>query len=171
MILFSATLALMSWACQTEEPLHSPMFEQIFIEGEGTFRGIFLQDDISVVKRKESGLPPLYEDPLGISYKIRGQNGDDVYIEYYTPLGRSDQPLTQISSIVVNVVMREELRAANLYDETFAHLSQLYGVPQGTYEHYTWDGILQAKTGTGMEIILKLDDSKNKITLNYISKP
>lgn len=165
------TIAFLGWACQAENTLHSPIFQDIFAQGEGTFRGIFLQDDISVVKLKEADLPPLYEDPLGISYKVQTSEGDEIYIEYYTPLGRSDQPLTQISSIVVNVVMREEGRAASLYEEILGYLNQLHGVPQGSFEHHIWDGILQAKTGTGMEVILKLDDSKNKITLNYISKP
>ena len=158
-------------ACRPEGNTHSPLFMHLFGSQEGTFRGIYLQDDISLVKRKEEKLSPLYEDPLGISYKISTEEREDLYIEYYTPLNGANQSLTEISSIVVNVVLRDEAKAANLYTEILNHLNQTYGVPRGTFENHTWEDIVQSKTGTGMEVILKLDESKNKLTLNYISKP
>lgn len=158
-------------ACQPKGDERSIVYQHLFGIEEGTFRGIFLQDDISVVKRKEENLSPLYEDPLGISYKITTEMGEELYIEYYTPLNGGDQPLTQISSIVVNVFMKDEAKAANLYTEILSHLNQTYGVSKGTFEDHVWEDIVQSKTGTGMEVILKLDESKNKLTLNYISKP
>ena len=171
LVAIGGSLLLLIPACQPEEPQHSPLFDLMFASQEGTFRGLYLQDDISLVKRKESTLDPLYEDPLGLAYKLTSKEGDKIYIEYYTPIDGGDQPLTQISSIVVNAILTDEAKASQFYAEILSHLTQKYRQATGAYDFYLWEGALQPEIGTQMEVILKLDESKNKITLNYVSKP
>ncbi len=168
-MIFSATI--MTWACTSKTPTQSELYTVIFQpERAGTFRGVYLKDDIAIAKRLESPDKPSYEDPLGIVYTLPLPENEEMIIEYYTPLVSDGSETNQITAIVANIILKNEVQADALYKEIESIYTEKYGFPIGKYGNYVWEGVIQQTTNTGMEIILKMDGSKNKISINFIDQ-
>ncbi len=161
----------LSFSCQQEKTSYSDILNLTFLpDNGGTFRGVRLQDDISIVKRNENPNNPSYEDPLGIVYTHPLSENEELIIEYYTPLVANGVETNQITAIVANLLLHDPVLTDQLYKEFESYFSTKYGFPTGKYGNYIWEGIVQKSTNTGMEIILKIDGSKNKISINFIDQ-
>jgi len=163
-------LSVLLWACQQKNMSYSDTFLKIFTSKTGTFRGISLRDEVSVVKQLEEDSCLTHEDPLGVLYTYKLSNDESLIIEYYTPRASADEVGNRVTSIVVNVVLDDEVKTDLLYKEVLDYLTQQYGLPNGNYGNHSWTGLIQESTGSGLEVILKLDGSKDKLTINYIDQ-
>lgn len=168
-VLFSATILF--WACTSKTPTQSELFTVAFQpERKGTFRGVHLKDDIAIAKRLESPAKPSYEDPLGIVYTFPLPGNEEMIVEYYTPLVSNGGETNLITAIVANIILKNEVQADALYQEIESIYTEKYGFPVGKYGNYVWEGVIQQTTNSRMEIILKMDGSKNKISINFIDQ-
>ncbi len=154
-------------ACKPQDIEHSRLFDQIFLFKGATFRGTNLGDAINVPKESEP-LPPKYEDSLGITYEIDLKNARRMFIEYYKDNKRTQTNTNRVAAIVANVLLEDELVTADLYNEIHDYFNSRdeYGLSRGTYGNYQWDS--QTQYSSRMEIILKLNDNKKGLTLNFI---
>lgn len=155
-------------ACEKHEVEHSKVFKQIFLSKGATFRGTNLGDPISVPLENETPLKPKYKDILGITYEIDLQNKRRIFIEYYKDNEKTKMNSNRVAAIVANVLLEDELVTAQLYNELYEYFNstEAYGLSRGTYGNYIWES--QTKYSSRMEIILKLNDNKKGITLNFI---
>lgn len=155
-------------ACETNELEHSKIFKQIFLSKGATFRGTNLGDSFSVPLESEAPHEPKYKDNLGVTYEIDLDHKRRMFIEYYRDDIDSPSSDNRVAAIVANVLLEDELVTAQLYNELHDYFNTIdvYGFSRGTYGNYIWES--QTKYSSRMEVILKLNDNKKGITLNFI---
>ncbi|RMG75870.1 MAG: hypothetical protein D6722_00285 [Bacteroidetes bacterium] len=153
-------------ACTTNQPSHSPLFQEIFVDDSSTFRGCFLGADMTRIPRQEQGQSPEHQDLLGITYHIALSPGYLMIVDYYSDHLKAEQDSQRLASIVANILVNDEVETAKLYEEIRAYFQARYGISSGLYGNYQWQSS-NAFTHS-MEVILRLNEDKKGITLNYV---
>lgn len=144
-------------ACQQERVEHSASFDKIFREGEGTFRGVDLGDDLEKVRKIENGLA-LNDDRFGLVYRTNLDEGEKCMVEY---MSMGDEPRT-VSAILVNAMLAREQEATRLYNEVEAYLRGRHGVPEGSFGTYAW-----LDPERSLDITLRMLSDKKSFSLNF----
>lgn len=154
-------------ACTPQHFSHSELFQKIMKDVEtSTFRGTTLGEHIDLVKEHESPLEPTHEDIMGLRYQIDLDADKYMIVVYYKDNVKTETESNRVTSIVANIYLTGELETAQLYGEIQDYFIQdnSYGLASGTYGNYIWESRIKS----GMEVLLKLDENKNLITLNFI---
>ncbi|GAB4416750.1 MAG: hypothetical protein OHK0039_26360 [Bacteroidia bacterium] len=152
--------------CTTREASHSALFYEIFIHDSTTFRGSSLGTDMEAVLENEMPEQPVYEDPMGYSFKFTLSPGYLMLVDYFSDFLKRESPARKLSSIVANIYLYDEVETAKIYNEIQAFFNMRYGVATGSYGDYLWQSS-NAFTHS-MEIRLKLNDDKKGIKLNFV---
>lgn len=157
--LFSFGLIIILLAsCGDEAESNSELFNSIFIKNdEGIFRGLTFGMSAKRIRKVETGLQ-FKEDELGLRTELDLGKGRKVDMDYFLE-GES----STLSGIVVNMKLRDEFETVELYREIETEMKTRYGVAEGGFGDYTWKSAeIEA------EVILKIDDAKTAILLNFI---
>ncbi|MEO0898745.1 MAG: hypothetical protein AAFY71_20200 [Bacteroidota bacterium] len=152
-------------SCDSPVSSKSELFYEIFIDESSVFRKLEPADPMDKVLDTEKSIPA-HSDDIGIVYEIKLPSGYLLYLDYWSDNINSLDPENKIASIVANILINEEVETAKLYDEILNYFSEEYGVVNGSYGDYSWEGITQKSTAMG--IYLKLDENKKAITLNFV---
>lgn len=166
-ILIGLVLILaMVQGCKNNRRTQSPLFEQLFRDDSTTFRGLDPGDSLGKVTRLEDENMQLFEDELGLSYRYFPYEGVELLIDYHSDNLQTEQQTDRVTSIVTNILMEDEVEIAKLYNEMQAYFNRKYGVSSGSYGDLRWNGITHHLTR--MEVQLRLADSRNAITMNFV---
>lgn len=157
-------LALLA-ACKPEQSARSPLFWQVFRDDTSMFRGIALGEPVDFVLRQEAPANPLHQDQIGLSFAHNLPDSGLLIVDYYSDYLREERGKERLASIAADVILRDEVETARLYDELRLYFSQRYGIPDGGFGHFIWRG--NSRLTPSMEISLQLVSSK-KITLNFV---
>jgi hypothetical protein len=152
--------------CADPPPENSELFQAVFLTEEKVFRGLSLGVSLDSVRTQEQGAPR-HEDLLGLAYAYPLPDSQQLFVEYYTPPSESGQPQDAVQAIVANVVIRDPLRTAALYQEIQEHFRQKYGLSLGNYGNDRWEG--EIRQGP-IEVFLHLNGPRQGLTLNFIMK-
>lgn len=153
-------------SCRDSSSHASPFFEEIFPDSKSrAFRGIHLGDSLAKVKSVEPASPQ-FEDPLGVAFKYDLEEGKSYWVEYYSGQQGTSHP-SQVVSIVVNILLQDEIIAHQLYQEIAVYFQQKYGLSTGTYGEYRWE--INQIDGNE-EILLRLHGNKGEISINFIDQ-
>lgn len=153
-------------SCRVQTSSHSDVFYEIFRGDTTMFRGTNLGDNIAVVEDHEAPNEPEHNDKLGLSYHIELDTATSMVVDYYSDNIRSEIPLNRVASVVANISLDDEVRAAQLYGEIQSYFNRTYGLYSGTYGDYSWSA--STKYTPDMEVRLILDENKRNITINFI---
>ncbi len=173
--LLPLVLAFFLLACNTRSNQHSPLFRQIFFPDSAqanhrmdstNFRGLVLGQPIPVVKAVEKAARPMHEDELGLSYEIQLSETATLLLDYYSDRTNSRQPRDRLTSIVADVLMKEEVETAHLYEDIEAYFNERYGISDGGYGQLVWTSYTPYTNN--MEVRLILNENKTQITINFI---
>jgi len=163
---FFLMVALFAPGCSNEAPSHDPVYLRLFRDDSTAFRGVDPGDALSEVKRYEDAGQILHEDELGLSYRIPLNDKEEMLIDYHSDNLQTELSSNRLASIVANVLLIDEIRTAKLYNEVQVLFNERYGVANGSYGDLRWEGLTRHLTP--MEIILRMDDSKKGLTLNFV---
>lgn len=153
-------------ACRPAPVSRSPLFYEVFVDDTTTFRGTMLGDSIEQVLAHEAPESPVHVDPLGISYQFRLSPGYLMLADYYSDHLKTERESKRLASIVANILINDEVETAKLYEEILTCFNARYGVSTGLYGHYKWQS--SNRFTHSMEIVLRLNEDKKGITLNFI---
>ena len=145
-------------ACSPPKPERSELFGKLFGDESGDFRGIELGDPLTEVKETEPGTPKTL-DRFGYVYQLNLGEERYAMLEYMS----KDQVETRIvNAIVINVFLKDEGEASDIYKESEAFLRGQHGVPEGTFGSYEWQN-----EDKEIVITLRLLDDKKSFSLNF----
>jgi hypothetical protein len=155
-------ISLVLIACASTQATQKPLFRQIFLNEEGTFRAIQLGEAMENVLKKEKSKPK-HNDLLGLVYEYSLSENHKLAIEYYFDNAQKENESRHLQAIIANIELKSEIETAQLYEEMELFLNQKYGLPSGDYGKRIWKE--EAKS---MEIIVSLAENKKGISLNFI---
>lgn len=158
--------ALALHGCPQATPSRSTLFYEIFLDDTSTFRGSLLGGGITQVLAHEDTASPVQQDPLGITYHLQLSPGYLMITDYFSDHLKTEQRTQRLASIVANILINDEVETAKLYDEILAYFNERYGVSTGLYGRYQWQS--SNRFTHSIEIILRLDEDKKGLTLNFI---
>lgn len=167
--------AFLSTACSSRGEGMGPGFRQVFY-GDSlyqateadtfTFRKVILGQDFASVKVTEGTLPPLHEDEFGLSYEVELDAQSVMLLDYYSGRDLQAGGNKRLISIVVDLILQDEVETARLYNDFESYLSDQYGLPDGPYGEQMWIGYTTFTNN--MEVRLVLNENKRQITLNFV---
>jgi len=149
-------------ACASTQATQKPLFRQIFLQEEGTFRAIQLGEAMENVQKKEK-TKPKHNDLLGLVYEYPLSENRKLALEYYFDNGQKENESRHLQAIIANIELESEIETAQLYEEIELYFNQKHGLPFGDYGKRVWKE--EAKS---MEIIVSLAENKKGISLNFI---
>lgn len=149
-------------ACASTQATQKPLFRQIFLNDEGTFRAIQLGEAIENVQKKEKSSPK-HNDLLGLVYEYSLSENHQLAVEYYFDNAQKENESRHLQAIIANIELKSEIETAQLYEEIETYLNAKYGLAVGDYGKRVWKE--EAKS---MEIIVSLAENKKGISLNFI---
>lgn len=169
MAITAALLVLLSLlSCRPQAALYTETFQEVFRDDSSTFRGINLGAPLSAVKQQESPEEPTHTDELGLSYTLTLSEGYTILIDYFSDEVDNLQPTVQLTAIVVNILIGDEVETANLYNEIRNHFNRQYGVSSGVFGNLIWETSTQQTAS--MEVRLIMHEHKTGIRLNFIDR-
>lgn len=160
--LFPLLIMLVLAACTSTQATQKPLFRQIFLNEEGTFRAIQLGEAIEKVQKMEK-VSPKHNDLLGLVYEYSLSKDHQLAVEYYFDNAKKENESRHLQAIIANIELKSEIEAAQLYEEIELYFNQKYGLPVGDYGRRVWKD-----DNKSMEIIVSLAEDKKGISLNFI---
>lgn len=167
-LLYFISLLLLFPSCVQKKAKRSQLFDEVFKSEQATFRGVNLGDNIKKVIEMEAPLDPKYVDQLGVAYELTVAEGQQLSVEYYVDNKKTGQNSNKVTSIWANILLDDEVMAVRLYNEIQEYFNSIeaYGLSNGTYGNYTWES--RTNDRSRMEVILKLNNNRQGITLNFL---
>lgn len=163
-VLAGSTLVLTS--CDDSNRGKSVLFYEVFRDDSTTFRGVELGDPIQQVVYAEQGIDPIHQDQMGVSYRVLLNPGYEMWVDYHSDYLIAPSPKEALAAIDVNIFIGDEVETAKLFREIGQHYDQRYGIHRVAESDYIWEGA--SGNETAMEIMLRLNENKVALTLNYI---
>lgn len=151
-------------ACVSKERTQSILFQTIFLEKEGLFRGINLGNSLEEVKKYEK-VSPRHDDLIGLTYYYPLADSQQLFLEYYSGLPESGLRGDSLKAIIANVFLQDEMVAAELYREIQNHFKTKMGLSLGDYGEDVWEG--ETRYGQ-MEVHLKFSEGGRGISINFV---
>lgn len=167
--------AVLFGACTANDTQQSPFFSAIFtpehlaaqsLSDSVNFRGLTVGEPISRVGELEEQTHLRHQDELGFSYEIPLSESVTLLLDYYSDQANSQFPQERITSIVADVLMKEEFETANLYEDIATYFNEQYGVADGGYGQLVWNGYTPFTNN--LEVRLILNENKTQITINFV---
>lgn len=157
-------ISLFWGSCISQEQSQSILFQTIFLEEDGLFRGINLGNPLSEVKKREQ-TAPRHDDLLGLTYFYPLPDSQQLFLEYYSGLPESGLRGDSLRAIIANVFLQDEMIAAELYREIQNHFKMKLGLSQGDYGADIWEG----ETPYGrMEVHLRFNEGGKGLSVNFV---
>ncbi len=153
-------------ACASRERSQSLLFQELFQNKKGLFRGNELGDALSDVRERE-GIPPKHDDLLGLSYYYPLPDSQQLFVEYYTGLPESGLRGDSLNAITANIFLQNEIIAAELYREIQGHFRARMGLSIGEYGEDIWEG--ESPRGR-MEARLRFTEGGRGLSVNFVKK-
>lgn len=150
--------------CRGDSLQYSEHFVTVFGEDaenslkSSRFRGVRFGMTPAEVVKTES-LDPLHSDDFGVKYETKTPDGLSLSIDYLQHPERKDG----IRSIIIEMMLPEELEVIDLYRETEGYLNQFLGIPNGVRGDYSWNSEQRR-----MRAFLSLSEDKTSISLNLL---
>lgn len=160
-----SAICLFLAACEAPESSKSELFYEIFLNDTSVFRSLEPGDPIEKVAEVEEE-PPTHSDDIGLVFEYVLPSGYTLYLDYWSDKLNANEPENKITSIVANILIDDEVQTSKLYNEIVAHFNEEYGISNGAYGNFSWEGITHKSTA--MEVFLKLEESKKGVTINFV---
>lgn len=163
-VIITGVILYGSLACTEQDKTKTGLFQTIFLEEKGLFRGINLGMGLTEVRAQEEQAPR-HDDLLGLTYYYPLADSQQLFLEYYTGLSESGLRGDSLKAILANVFLRDEMIAAELYREIQAHFRSQLGISLGDYGNDIWEG----ETSNGrMEVLLRFNEGGKGLSINFV---
>ncbi|HHG85809.1 MAG TPA: hypothetical protein ENJ82_13765 [Bacteroidetes bacterium] len=110
--------------------------------------------------KKIEGIAPKHDDKWGYVYELNLSEKGRFFLEYICK--KSDNRI--VSSIVINIFLKDEGITSELYSEMEAALRADYGLAEGSSTNLEWQ-----ESEQNLYITLRVLDDKKSISLNYVN--
>lgn len=157
---------MLSLACRSVSgTTHSPLYNRIFLDAPGTFRGNELGTDIQQVPKIEVA-DPKHEDKLGLTYEVDLGKERKMLLDYFSDNLKTERESNRLASIIANILLEDEVEAAKLYNEIQLVCNNRYRLASGVYGNYLWQS--SNDFTSSIEVRLKLNEDKKGLTISFI---